>query len=990
MSTSEARVTVHVDGRAVEAPAGEPLIETLLRAGRDLPHTCYQPTLGPLQTCDTCLVDIDGALERACAHVAADGLAVDTGSEAARTARKEAMQRLLANHELYCTVCDYNNGDCRVHNDAERLDLKHQKYDFTRKPYAVDDSNPFYRYDPDQCILCGRCVEACQNVQVTETLSIEWDDPNPRVLWDGGAPINESSCVSCGHCVTVCPCNALMEKSMLGEAGYLTALPDAVLRPAIKATKAAEKVITYGPLFKLSDAEAKARNKNRINRTKTVCTYCGVGCSFEVWTKGRKILKINPVEDAPANGISTCVKGKFGWDFVNSKERLTAPLIRDKGGALREAGWDEALELVATRLREIHAAHGPDSVAFIGSSKCTNEEAYLTQKLARAVFGTNNVDNCSRYCQAPATQGLWRTVGYGGDAGTMADIEQADLVFIVGSNTAVSHPVLAAKIKRAGKLRGQTLVVADLRKHELGRRADLFLQPAPGTDLVWLSAVTRHILDQGWEDKAFLREKVHGLGAYRASLEPFTLEFAEERTGIPADLLRRTAEAIARAETVCGLWAMGVTQHRMGSDTSTAIANLLLVTGNFGRPGTGGYPLRGHNNVQGTSDFGAINTYFPGYQKVEDDDVRAKFAAAWGVELSAKKGLDNRKMIDAIHEGKLKALYVVGEELSLVDANTSYVQAALEKLDFLVVQEMMPSRTTEFADVVLAASPSLEKDGTFVNTERRIQRLYRALDPLGDSRPDWIILTALARRLGHDWKYIHPGQIMDEIARLTPMFAGVSYDRLRDWQSLCWPVDADGSDTPLLYTERFNFDDGMARLYPLDWTEPSDQPDETYDLHLNNGRLLEHFHEGNMTYKTPGIVEKVPDTFVEVAPELAEARELETGDWVRLVSRRGAVEVRVQISDEVRGHELYMPMNSSEQPVNLLTSNVIDPDSHTPAYKEVAVRLEKLGRTGKPVLGRNHPRFGDPTPQTGVQVEAKWERADYVFPTRDRPPDGKV
>lgn len=982
-------VTLHVNGREVVGLAGEPLVDLIGRLGLGLPHVCYHPALGPIQTCDTCIAEVDGELVRTCAATARAGMRVDLGN--GREARQEAMQRLIGNHNLYCTICDRNNGDCEVHDATEALGLKHQKYPFTRKPYPVDASNPFYQYDPDQCILCARCVEVCQNVQVTETLSIDWEAEHPRVLWDGGERVEGSSCVSCGHCVTVCPCNALMEKSMIGEAGHFTGLPEAVRRPSIELVKAVEPYTGFDPILALSNAEAAMREAS-IEKTKTVCTYCGVGCSFDVWTRERRVLKVEP-EHGPANGISTCVKGKFGWDFVNSSERLTTPLVRDGEGAgarFREASWDEALATVARRLRAIADEHGPDSVAFIASSKATNEESYLVQKLARAVFGTNNVDNCSRYCQAPATQGLWRTVGYGGDSGTFEDMERADLVLMVGTNTAVSHPVIAAKLRRAKKLRGQTHIVADLREHEMAQRADVFLHPEPGTDLVWLSAVTKYILDQGWEDRAFLDARVNHEAVYREHLEPFTLAFAEERTGIPAETLKDVARRIAEADGVCGLWAMGVTQHSMGSDTSTAIANLLLVTGNFGRPGTGGYPLRGHNNVQGCSDFGSINTFLPGYQKVEDDEARARFEAAWGVPLPAEPGLDNREMIDAIYDGTLKAIFLVGEEIALVDANVNYVQEALRRLEFFAVQEVFFSTTAGFADVVLAACPSLEKEGTFVNTERRIQRLYRALEPLGGSRPDWEILTDLARHLGHDWGYAHPSEIMDEIAALTPLFAGVTYARLAGYRSLCWPVAPDGTDTPMLYAEAFHLPEGKARLYPLAWTEPTDQPDEEFDLHLNSGRVLEHFHTGNLTYRVPGIANLVPDTYVEVSLALAAERGLHSGDWVRLVSRRGAVKARVLVSDQVQDGELYMPMNSSAHPVNLLTSNEVDPDSHTPAYKEVAVRMEVLGTNGGRPLPKTNHRYGNPTPQAGVLVEKKWARPDYVFPTHDRPAGGHV
>ena len=894
------------------------------------------------------------------------------------------MNRILYNHNLYCTICDNNNGDCTVHNATKAFGIEHQSYDFTPKPYKVDDSNPFYTYDPDQCIACGRCVEACQNVQVQETLTIDWEAQRPRVLWDGGAAINDSSCVSCGHCVTVCPCNALMENTMLHRAGHFTELPVAVRQPAIELIKSVEPHTGLGPIFALSDAEEKMR-RNDIKKTKTVCTYCGVGCSFDVWTKGREILKIDPQLEAPANSISTCIKGKFGWDYVNSPERLTTPLIRE-GDTFREASWEEALGLIASKFTEIKKKNGPDSLGFIGSSKCSNEEAYLIQKIARAAIGTNNVDNCSRYCQAPATQGLWRTVGYGGDSGSISDIEQADLVLIVGANTAESHPVLATRVKRSQKLNGQTLIVSDLRKNEMAERADVFLKPRPGTDLVWMQAVTRYILENDLHDKAFLGNWVNGLDDYIKSLAEFTLERAEELTGISQATLKDVAERVARAKSVCGLWAMGVTQHMAGSDTSTAISNLLLVTGNYMREGTGAYPLRGHNNVQGTSDFGAITTFFPGYQKVSDDAVLKKFEDAWGVGLSQTEGLNNHQMVDAVHDGRLKSLFVMGEDMAIVDANANYVQAAFEKLEFFVVQDIFMSTTAGFADVVLPAAPSLEKDGTFTNTERRIQRLYRAIEPYANSRPDWVILNELAKHLGQDWGFTHPSDIMFEAAALTPLFAGVSYERLEGYASLQWPVDDDGSDTPLLYTERFHFEDGKARLYPLEFNEPSEQPDDEFDLHLNNGRMLEHFHEGNMTFKSAGITQKVPQTFVEVSPELAKDRDLQSGDWVRLVSRRGAVRVQALVTERVSGIEMYMPMNSDEAVVNVLTSSEVDRVSDTPAYKELAVKLEKLGASGASPLPRSNPRFGNPTPQTGVEVERKWARKDYAPPTQKRPP----
>ncbi len=972
-------VAIHVNGNPIRGHTGEPLIACLQHAGIDLPAVCYHPSLGPIQTCDTCWVEVGGQLVRACAERVREGMIISTDATRTCRAREEGMQRLLKNHELYCTVCENNNGNCTVHNTTAIMGIAHQEYPFTTKPYAVDDSNPFYRYDPDQCILCGRCVEACQNLQVNETLTIDWSLEQPRVLWDGGAPINESSCVSCGHCVTVCPCNALIETSMLGQAGFLTGLPEAIKRPMIEVVKAVEPHTGYIPIMALSEAEAAMR-ANEITRTKTVCTYCGVGCSFEMWTKGREILKVEPNVAAPANGISTCIKGKFGWDFINSPERLTTPLIREND-RFREASWDEAIGYIAHRLSEISAQHGPDSIGLIASSKCTNEEAYLVQKLARAVVGTNNVDNCSRYCQAPATTGLFRTVGYGGDSGSITDIEAADLVLIVGSNTAESHPVIATRIKRAHKLRGQQLVVVDLRMHEMAERADLFLRPHPGTDMVWLSAITKFILDNGLADQQFLDARVTGLEEYRASLAPFTLDYATQVTMIPQSDLERLARMIAAAESVCALWAMGVTQHCGGSDTSTAISNLLLVTGNYGRTGAGGYPMRGHNNVQGTSDFGALPAFFPGYELVADDAVRARYERGWGITLPTGPGLDNHEMVDAIRDGTLKAMYVIGEDMSLVDSNAGYVMEEFEGLEFFVVQDLFLTRTAQFADVVLPASPSLEKEGTFTNTERRIQRLYQVMEPLGASRPDWQITQEIARALGADWHYTHPAEIMHEAASLAPMFAGVSYERLEGWRSLQWPVAADGRDSPLLYTDGFKMPGGKARLFPMEWVAPSEEPDTEYDLHLNNGRLLEHFHEGNLTYKSDGIRGKVPTTFVEVSPELAAERGIADGTLVRLVSRRGALKVPVLVTDRVQGHELYMPMNSTDEPINVLTSSQTDRATHTPAYKEVAVRMEVIAKNGgKSPLPRGNPRYGHRTPTNGVEVEKKWARPDYAPP----------
>lgn len=968
------KVNVLINGTAHEVEKGTRILDYLLKQEMEHPHICYSEVLGPVQSCDTCMCEVNGSIMRACSTVVEDGMDILTSSELAKEAQEEAMDRILENHLLYCTVCDNNNGNCRVHNTAEMMGVEHQTRPHRSKGYEVDMSHPFYRYDPDQCILCGRCVETCQDLQVNETLTINWETNQPRVLWDGGKSINESSCVSCGQCVSVCPCNALMEKSMLGNAGFMTSISDDLLTPMIDIVKAVEP--DYQTIMAVSEVEAAMREE-RIEKTKTVCTFCGVGCSFEVWTKDREILKIEPSENAPVNSVSTCVKGKFGWDFVNSQERITTPLIR-KGDVFVEASWDEALSLVAEKLGGIKDTYGSDAIGFISSSKITNEENYLIQKVARQVFGTNNVDNCSRYCQSPASWGLQQTGGIGGDSGTIQDIAGAGLVMLVGCAPAEGHPVLATRIKRAQKLHGQKLITVDVRRHEMGDRADLFVRPKQGTDYVWLSAITKYIIDQGWHDVKFITDHVNHYDEFLKMMEPYSLEEAEKITGITKETLIQMAEMIRDADGTVICWGMGVTQNIAGSHTSVAIANLLLATGNMMRPNAGAYPLRGHNNVQGAADMGTMPNIFPGYQSVTNIEIREKFEKAYGVKIPENPGLDNIEMLGAVDRGEMKAMYIAGEDMAWVDADSNHTQAMLAKLDFLVVQEIFLTTTAQFADVILPGAPSLEKDGTFTNTERRVQRLYQALQPLGDSKPDWWILTQLAKKMGFDWNYTHPSEIFAEMASLTPFFSQCNYDVLEGWNSFHWG-SLDGSNTPLLFQDGFNFPDKKARFGLFDYVPPMEFPQE-FDLALDNGRLLEHFHEGNLTQKSEGLNYKFPKVFVEVSPELAKERAVKDGSLVRLVSPYGAIRLPVLVTDRVEGKTVYVPMHSSshESAVNLLTGGAVDVVTHTPAYKQTKVRMEVLELNGENPLPRYNPRNATRTPQMGLEIYRKWERGDYT------------
>ncbi len=970
-------LTVRINDKVYSANPGETIIDVLKRNNIYVPHVCLNEGLVPIESCDTCLVRVNGKLMRACSTRVEDGMTITTNDDKSKRARKEAISRILRYHKLYCTVCENNNGDCVLHEAVIKEKVFHQKY--VEKPYSLDDSGPFYVYDPAQCILCGRCVEACQDFAVNEVIWIDWNLNPPRVVWDQGNPIGNSSCVNCGTCVTVCPVNALMEKGMLGEAGLFTWINPELKKKTIEAVGKVED--NFSLLMTVSELESKAR-QSQIKKTKTVCTYCGVGCSFEVWTKGRKILKVEPKPESPANGILTCVKGKFGWDFVNSPDRITKPLIRE-GDHFREASWDEAMQLIARKFKEIKERYGPDSLGFIASDKMTNEEAYLLQKLARAVVGTNNVDNSSRYCQSPATVGLWRTVGIGGDSGTIRDIENADLILIVGHNTTESHPVVGSKVKRAQKIRGAKIAVIDVRKHEMAERANLFIRPKPGTDAAVLAGVAKYIIDQDWVDHEFLK-RVNGFEEFKETIKGFTLDYVESVSGVPREQIIKLAEMIHQAKGVAVLWGMGVTQHLGGADTSTIISDLLLLTGNYGRPGTGAFPMRGHNNVQGVSDFGCLPNYMVGYQKMEES-VMSKFEDSWRTTLNRKPGLQIPQMIEGVLEGKIHALYVVGEDTVMVDCGTPLTRKALENVDFLVVQDMVMTETAKLADVILPAAASLEKDGTFVNTERRIQRIYKAMDPLGESKPDWEIIQMIANAMGANWNYHHPSEIMDEIARLTPIFAGVSYSRLEGFNSLVWPVNEDGTDTPLLYVNSFATPDGKAILYPLEW-KPRPLKDEVHSIVVNTGRVLEHFHGGTMTGRVEGLRRKFPETFVEISKELAERYSIKNGDLVLVKSKFGGeIKARALVSERVSGEEVFIPLFASEpsKGVNNLTGQEFDKASGTPGYKDTPVVIEKISSGEGTPLPRDNWRFHvqERKRQIGIEVTKKWMREEFKLLT---------
>jgi formate dehydrogenase major subunit len=950
---------------------------------------------------------------------------VRTDTDAAAEARSVNLDLVLSNHNLRCTTCN-GNGRCELQDAAIGEGVNHPRYGVfaDRSEYEpLDDSSAFIQIDRNKCILCNRCVDACNDVQVEGVLRMEGHGSETRIGFQSDAEtMDDSDCVSCGHCATVCPTGALTEKGIGGAAtlplpGFTqrnsignviereesetlddTTAPNrrfrdgegdasgedgvagfmrrakraasgaagsygrkAVLMAEHTAEAVAAKTLPEGLLFEIADRVSTYR-LGKIDKQETTCGFCAVGCRFEMWGKDGDSLGVVPVDDpddAPANNFSTCVKGKFGHEFANSGKRLERPLLR-RDGELQPASWDEALSYVADRLSAIQDEHGVDAVGCLASSKGSNEEAYLVQKFARQVLGTKNIDNCARLCHSSTVAALQQTVGYGAMTNRInEDIGEADAYLITGSNTTESHPVLATRIKRNVR-EGADLLVFDPRKVGIAEHADQYTRTRPGYDVAWINGLTRYVIEHDLYDEAFVERNTKNFEALREKVQPYTPEQVEETAGVPAEELRAAAETLAEAETVVFGWAMGMTQQSHGTRNVLALANLALVLGQVGKPGAGLSPFRGQNNVQGGGgDMGTLPGSLPGYQDPRDDDVGEKFAAAWGERPPEEPGLKVPEMLEEAHRGNLRGMYVVGENPALSEPDIGHAEQALQELDLLVVQDIFMTETAEHADVVLPAATSPEKEGTFTNTERRIQRVRATADPPGNTRQDWEITQQLARRLGYDWEYDHPREIMAEIADLAPIYGGVSYERLEEGEEhgLQWPVpDEEHPGTPYLYDYEdgeFNFPDGTARFVPADSGHPGELPDESYPLTLTSGRVLYHWHTGQITRRVEGLMGHVGESFVEIHPDTAEAVGVADGEYVRVESRRGSVVVRAEVTDRVGEGTLFIPMHFAAGAVNKLTGETFDPQAGIPEYKVSSVRVEPLGEeTDEAVLRR--------------------------------------
>ncbi len=894
-------ISLTIENVPVTVPAGSTILQAATAAGIEIPHLCYDPAWGlpPSSSCRLCLVEVEGARAPAasCSHPAAEGMVVRTNTEKLREHRRLVIELLLSDHPTDCLICE-RAGGCDLQEYAYQLGVREPSFHADPVSPQPERDGPAIVYDRSKCILCGRCVEVCQDVQLTGAIDYHGRGFDTRISLPPGQTRDESVCVECGNCIDVCPSGA-----MTGAAAQ------------------------------------QAGREWDFHRVPTICPYCGCGCTLMLNVRDGKIAQVTC---DPAVGISNgmlCVKGRFGFDFVGHPERLTEPLIR-RDGELAPATWDEALDLVAKRLTELKAEFGPDALVGLSSAKCTNEENYVFQKFIRAVLGTNNVDHCARLCHSSTVAGLARAFGSGAMTNSIEDFEVTDCIFVIGSNTTECHPIIGSAIKRAAVQRGVPLIVADPRAIELTECAALHMRQRSGTDVALINAMMRVIITEGLADEAFIAERTEGFDDLRAAVEPYTPELGEKITRVPAADIVAAARLYAGAGAASIVYSMGITQHVTGTDNVLSLANLAMLTGNVGKPGAGVNPLRGQNNVQGACDLGALPNVYPGYQKVDDPAVRAKFEAAWGTELGEKPGLTVVEMMNAAADGKVKAMYIMGENPMLSDPDVNHVEEGLRNLDFLVVQDIFLSETAQLADVVLPAKAFAEKDGTFTNTERRVQRVREAVSAPGQARVDWDIVCDIARRVGYEMDYPDVAAIEDEIASLTPIYGGITYDRL-EAGALQWPCpDADHPGTPYLHKGKFTR--GLGKFHAVEFIQPRELPDDDYPLLLTTGRVLEHFHTGTMTRRSAVLDTLVPAGVIEIHPDDAAPLGVTDGGTVQVTSRRGQIEIAARVTERAAAGSVFLAFHYREAPANRLTIAALDPIAKIPEFKVCAVRVEPV------------------------------------------------
>jgi len=913
-------VHITIDDRPIRAWKGSTILEAALENGIDIPHLCYQQGLSSAGACRLCGVKVtmgDRWLNKqghayqsmhvtACTTKVEEGMEVVAYDEDLNKARRLIIELLLAQNKHDCMVCE-SNGVCDLQKYAYQFGVDPKNLRFPSPEYTepVDDSSEIIIRDLNKCILCGRCVRACYETSVQKVLHFYGrggiDDFSPKMSLIAGfdQPLSETDCVACGACVQACPTGAITEK--------------------------------------LAHFQGRAWEFEKI---RTTCPYCGVGCQMELWIKDNKIVRVYGCEDGPDNKGALCVKGRFGLDFVDHPDRLTTPLIK-QNGKFEEASWDEALHLIAGKFKKLRDTYGGDSLTGLSSAKCSNEENYLFQKFIRTCFGTNSVDHCARLCHASTVAGLAKAFGSGAMTNSVRDcIQKANVILIIGSNTTEQHPVMGYLIKHGKEYDGTKLIVADPRKIELADYADIWMQHKCGTDVALLNGLINVILNEDLYDHEFVKNRTENFEELKKVVSAYTPEKTEEITGVPKESIIAAAKLYAQADRASILYSMGITQHTTGTDNVLSVANLAMLTGNMGKEGAGVNPLRGQNNVQGACDMGALPPTLPGYQIVSVSEVREKFERAWGVKLPSNAGLTVVEMIGAASEGKVKGMYIMGENPMLSDPDIDHVEEGLKKLEFLVVQDIFLTETAQLADVVLPGCCFAEKDGTFTNTGRRVQLLHQAVNPPGESKQDWEIICELSKQMGCEMTYTSPKEIMEEIASLTPSYGGMHYERLEN-EGLQWPcLDSEHAGTPILHKGAFTRGKGL--FTGVEYKPPVELPDKEYPFTLTTGRLLYHFHTATMTRHSKPLSAIEPEGFIEINPDDARQLGIEDKEVVEVISRRGKIQTKARFTNRVPSKTLFMPFHFAEGPANKLTNPALDPIAKIPELKVCAVAVKTL------------------------------------------------
>ncbi len=907
---SAQQVTLEIDGKSVTVPAGTSVMRAAAQSGVKVPKLCATDSLEAFGSCRLCVVQIEGmrGFPASCTTTVQPGMKVKTQNDPIAKLRRGIMEMYISDHPLDCLTCP-TNGNCELQEMAGVVGLREVRYGFDGanhfKENTKDTSNPYFDFDPGKCIACSRCVRACEDIQGTFALTLHGRGFASKIA-SGPTNFRDSECVSCGACVQACPTATLVEKSIV-ERGQ----PD-------------HSVIT-------------------------TCAYCGVGCSFRAEMKGSEVVRMVPNKDGHANHGHSCVKGRFAWGYATHKDRVTKPMIRASiKDPWREVSWAEAIGHAAAEFKRIQAKYGRGSVGGITSSRCTNEETYLVQKLVRAAFGNNNVDTCARVCHSPTGYGLKTTLGESAGTQDFDSVEQADVIMVIGANPTDAHPVFASQMKR--RLRsGAKLIVVDPRGIDLVRSAHVeavyHLQLRPGSNVAMINALAHVVMTEGLCDEAYVRARCElpAFEKWRAFITAphNSPEASAAATGVAPEAVRAAARLFATGGNAAIYYGLGVTEHSQGSTMVMGIANLAMATGNIGRPGVGVNPLRGQNNVQGACDMGSFPHELPGYRHVSDPAVRALFVAAWGVEVDSEPGLRIPNMFDAALDGSFKGLYVQGEDIAQSDPNTHHVTAALESLECLVVQDLFINETAKFAHVFLPGSSFLEKDGTFTNAERRISRVRRATPPLA-GKADWETTLALAEALGYPMHYEHPSQIMDEIARLTPTFTGVSYEKLDRLGSIQWPCNAGAPEgTPVMHTQEFVR--GKGRFVVTEYVATQERSNWEYPLILTTGRILSQYNVGAQTRRTLNTTWHHEDR-LEIHPHDAEQRGIKDGDFCKIRSRAGETVLRATLTERVAPGVVYTTFHYPGSGANVITTENSDWATNCPEYKVTAVQVSPTGQ----------------------------------------------